>query len=139
MIERWRFGYDVVYGVRARRKEGPVKRAAYALFYRIYSRLADIEVAVDSGDFFRRRFMTSTTRRRAGKNRRCRQPPRCPPAGCRSVEQCIGRAFDWAFLATGAHAVDDVIAESPALDHGDKTSGGSCRSASITTTASPAA
>ena len=51
MIERWRLGYDVVYGVRASRKEGPVKRAAYALFYRIYSRLADIEVSVDSGDF----------------------------------------------------------------------------------------
>jgi dolichol-phosphate mannosyltransferase len=51
MIERWRFGYDVIYGVRASRKEGAVKRAAYALFYRIYSRLADIEVSVDSGDF----------------------------------------------------------------------------------------
>ena len=51
MIERWREGYDVVYGVRAKRKETFLKRFAYAAFYRIYSVLASIDVPLDSGDF----------------------------------------------------------------------------------------
>lgn len=51
LLEQWRAGYEVVYAVRRSRKEGPVKRAAYRSFYRVYRRLADIEVALDSGDF----------------------------------------------------------------------------------------
>jgi polyisoprenyl-phosphate glycosyltransferase len=44
-------GYDVVYGVRARRKEGAAKRLAYFVFYRLLRRIADTEVPLDSGDF----------------------------------------------------------------------------------------
>lgn len=51
MIERWRAGYDVVYGVRANRKEGWLLRAAYALFYRLLKRMANIEIPLDAGDF----------------------------------------------------------------------------------------
>lgn len=51
MIERWREGYDVIYGIRARRKERPLKRAAYAAFYRLFRRVADIEAPLDAGDF----------------------------------------------------------------------------------------
>jgi len=50
-LERWREGYDVVYAVRAQRKEGPLKRAAYWLFYRIVRFLSSVRLPVDSGDF----------------------------------------------------------------------------------------
>lgn len=51
MIDKWREGFDVVYGVRIKRKEGFFKRFWYASFYRLYSLLANIEVQPDSGDF----------------------------------------------------------------------------------------
>ncbi len=50
-IEQWREGYDVVYAVRAKRKEGPLKRFAYWLFYRIVRFLSSVRLPVDSGDF----------------------------------------------------------------------------------------
>jgi dolichol-phosphate mannosyltransferase len=51
MLEKWREGFDVVYGVRTKRKEGLFKRTAYTSFYRIYRMLANIDVHLDSGDF----------------------------------------------------------------------------------------
>jgi dolichol-phosphate mannosyltransferase len=51
MVDKWRAGYDVVNAVREKRKEGAAKRFAYALFYRLYRRLASIDVPLDSGDF----------------------------------------------------------------------------------------
>jgi glycosyltransferase involved in cell wall biosynthesis len=51
MLEKWREGFEVVYGVRRNRKEGIFKRACYRIFYRVWQRMADIEVPVDSGDF----------------------------------------------------------------------------------------
>ncbi len=51
MLGKWREGFEVVYGVRRNRKESLFKRACYRLFYRIWQRMADIEVPVDSGDF----------------------------------------------------------------------------------------
>ncbi len=50
-FEKCREGYDVVYGVRKKRKEGILKRTSYWLFYRVMSSLASIEVPLDSGDF----------------------------------------------------------------------------------------
>ncbi len=50
-IARWREGYDVVYAIREQRKEGPLKRAAYALFYRLLKRIAHIDIPLDAGDF----------------------------------------------------------------------------------------
>jgi glycosyltransferase involved in cell wall biosynthesis len=50
-IDRWRAGHDVVYAVRQRRKEGVLKRAAYAGFYRLLQHVANIEIPLDSGDF----------------------------------------------------------------------------------------
>jgi dolichol-phosphate mannosyltransferase len=50
-ISRWREGWDVVYAVRRSRKEGPVKRAAYHIFYRVLDRLARIHIPADAGDF----------------------------------------------------------------------------------------
>jgi glycosyltransferase involved in cell wall biosynthesis len=51
MLGKWREGFEVVYGVRRNRKEGIFKRACYRMFYRVWQRMADIEVPVDSGDF----------------------------------------------------------------------------------------
>ena len=50
-VARWREGYDVVYAVRRKRKEGPLKRAAYAAFYRSMKAISEIEVPLDAGDF----------------------------------------------------------------------------------------
>ena len=52
MIERWRAGYDVVYGRRERRLgEGLFKRATASLFYRLVRRLTAVEIPADTGDF----------------------------------------------------------------------------------------
>jgi dolichol-phosphate mannosyltransferase len=50
-VERWRAGDEVVYGVRRKRKEGLLKRAGYAAFYRSMRAVAQIEVPLDAGDF----------------------------------------------------------------------------------------
>jgi glycosyltransferase involved in cell wall biosynthesis len=44
-------GYQVVYAVRKKRKEGPIKRLAYWLFYRIMGSISKVSIAFDSGDF----------------------------------------------------------------------------------------
>lgn len=48
---KWKEGYDVIYGVRRRRKEGWFLRAAYYSFYRVLSRLAEDDIPLDTGDF----------------------------------------------------------------------------------------
>jgi len=40
-LKKWAEGYDVVYGVRQRRKEFFLKRACYFLFYRVLAALSD--------------------------------------------------------------------------------------------------
>ncbi|NOZ04953.1 MAG: glycosyltransferase family 2 protein [Chloroflexi bacterium] len=50
-IAKWQEGYDVVYAVREHRKENWLKRAAYAGFYRLLQRAANIEIPLDAGDF----------------------------------------------------------------------------------------
>jgi polyisoprenyl-phosphate glycosyltransferase len=51
MVERWREGFDVVYGIRTLRKEGIWKRWSYSAFYRIFRWLSDIDAPLDAGDF----------------------------------------------------------------------------------------
>jgi dolichol-phosphate mannosyltransferase len=51
LIDRWREGFQVVYAIRRKRKEHLLKRAAYAAFYRILSRMATIDIPLDAGDF----------------------------------------------------------------------------------------
>ena len=50
-IAKWREGHDVVYAIRERRKEGRLKRAAYAAFYRLLRQVANIDIPLDAGDF----------------------------------------------------------------------------------------
>jgi dolichol-phosphate mannosyltransferase len=52
MVDRWRGGADVVYAVRAARKgETAFKRTTASWFYRMFRRLADIDLTPESGDF----------------------------------------------------------------------------------------
>jgi polyisoprenyl-phosphate glycosyltransferase len=50
-IAKWRDGHEVVYAIRAQRKEGWFKRGLYALFYRMLQRIANIDIPLDAGDF----------------------------------------------------------------------------------------
>lgn len=49
--EKLREGFDVVYAVRRKRKEGWVKRSGYFLFYRLLKSISTIDIPLDSGDF----------------------------------------------------------------------------------------
>jgi dolichol-phosphate mannosyltransferase len=51
LVAKWREGFEVVYAVRRKRKEGPLKRAGYFLFYRLLAAVAELEIPLDSGDF----------------------------------------------------------------------------------------
>ncbi|MGD1979184.1 MAG: glycosyltransferase family 2 protein [Akkermansiaceae bacterium] len=52
LIEKWREGFEVVYAVRKKRKEGLLKRTAYFWFYRLMKATTDIkDFPLDSGDF----------------------------------------------------------------------------------------
>jgi polyisoprenyl-phosphate glycosyltransferase len=50
-LDRMAAGFDVVYGVRRSRRENALKRACYALFYRILRRISSTDIPLDSGDF----------------------------------------------------------------------------------------
>ncbi len=52
MLEKWREGYDVVYGVRAQRAgETLFKRLTAAAFYRTMRAMVGIDIPLDTGDF----------------------------------------------------------------------------------------
>jgi len=50
-VDKWKEGYDVVYAIRRKRKEGIFRRAAYFMFYRLLQRISSIDIPLDSGDF----------------------------------------------------------------------------------------
>ena len=50
-IAKWNEGYDVVYGVRTRRKGGLFLRIAYKSFYIIFQKLSAVSIPRDAGDF----------------------------------------------------------------------------------------
>ena len=52
LTERWREGYDVVYGVREERAgDSRFKKATASGFYRVFRRMSDVDVPLDAGDF----------------------------------------------------------------------------------------
>ncbi|MGL6096838.1 MAG: glycosyltransferase family 2 protein, partial [Fimbriiglobus sp.] len=51
LVDRWRTGANVVYAVRATRREGPLKRLAYRGFYRLLRAVSDLDIPLDAGDF----------------------------------------------------------------------------------------
>jgi dolichol-phosphate mannosyltransferase len=50
-IEKWREGYEVVYAVRQKRKEGVFKKLCYWVFYRLLAGISANPIPLDSGDF----------------------------------------------------------------------------------------
>lgn len=51
LIAKWKEGFDVVYTIKTKRKEGLIKRMAFAAFYRILKNISSIEMPLDSGSF----------------------------------------------------------------------------------------
>ena len=52
MIQRWKEGYQVVYGVRSEREgETWFKKTTASLFYRMIARITDVKIPLDTGDF----------------------------------------------------------------------------------------
>lgn len=51
LLEKWREGFDVVYAVRTKRKEGLAKRLGYFAFYRLLRGVSDLPIPLDAGDF----------------------------------------------------------------------------------------
>jgi glycosyltransferase involved in cell wall biosynthesis len=50
-VAKWEQGYQVVYGIRKRREEAALMRAVRKVYYRLVSRLANIKIPVDVGEF----------------------------------------------------------------------------------------
>jgi len=44
-------GYEIIYGIRKKRKEGFFLRLSYLIFYRLLNKVSNIEIPLDSGDF----------------------------------------------------------------------------------------
>jgi dolichol-phosphate mannosyltransferase len=51
LVARWQEGFDVVYGQRVKRKTSFLMGRAYKAFYRLFKRLAYVNVPLDAGDF----------------------------------------------------------------------------------------
>lgn len=52
MLERWAAGADIVYGRRrSRRGDSPLKRVTATYYYRLLSRIANVPIPNDTGDF----------------------------------------------------------------------------------------
>jgi dolichol-phosphate mannosyltransferase len=50
-VDKWREGYDVIYGVRVQREAPKHMQLFYKSFYRVFKRMAYVDVPVDAGDF----------------------------------------------------------------------------------------
>ena len=51
MVEKWRQGYEVVYGIRRQRQDSLCKALACKIFYRVLERIAFSKMPLDAGDF----------------------------------------------------------------------------------------
>ncbi len=52
LVNKWRQGFDVIHAVRSKRKgESNIKKVFAHIFYRIMSRITEVHMTVDSGDF----------------------------------------------------------------------------------------
>lgn len=50
-IPKWQEGYEVVYGVRTKRRETLFRRIAFKLFYRLFRALSYVPIPLDAGEF----------------------------------------------------------------------------------------
>lgn len=51
LLEQWKNGFQVVYAIRKKRKEGIAKRQAYKFFYRLLGVVSETDIPANSGDF----------------------------------------------------------------------------------------
>jgi dolichol-phosphate mannosyltransferase len=51
LVEKWAQGFDVVYAVRIKRKEGFLKRMTFSAFYRLLQALSTTQMPLDAGIF----------------------------------------------------------------------------------------
>ncbi len=51
MLDKWKEGFDVIYGVRRNRKENWLLRTAYSGFYKLLKKMANVDLPLDAGDF----------------------------------------------------------------------------------------
>lgn len=51
MVAKWKEGNAIVYAVRKKRKEGILKRATAAMFYRLLRIISEVDIPLDAGDF----------------------------------------------------------------------------------------
>jgi glycosyltransferase involved in cell wall biosynthesis len=50
-VDRWEEGYEIVYGIRKKREESLLLRSVRKIYYRLVSRLANISIPIDVGEF----------------------------------------------------------------------------------------
>lgn len=50
-FEKWREGYDVVYGERVKREASSIMQVAYKAFYRVFRAASYVPIPLDAGDF----------------------------------------------------------------------------------------
>ncbi len=50
-VEKWKEGFDVVYGVRVKRQGSFILRFFYRMFYWVFNKTADIPIPLNSGEF----------------------------------------------------------------------------------------
>ncbi len=51
MINKWQEGYDVVYGIRKKRKGSILRKLLTILFYRVLNKLSYVNIPLDAGDY----------------------------------------------------------------------------------------
>jgi len=49
--EKWKQGFEVIYGVRDKREGNPVLVFFYRMFYKVFKKMSDINIPLDAGDF----------------------------------------------------------------------------------------
>jgi len=51
LIAKWQEGYDVVYAIKRKRKEGWLKRKMFSLFYVLLRKMSSVDIPADAGNF----------------------------------------------------------------------------------------
>ncbi|MBI4098419.1 MAG: glycosyltransferase family 2 protein [Candidatus Magasanikbacteria bacterium] len=51
LVKKWLEGYQIVYGIRTRRKGSALRRVGYKLFYRIFKTVAEVPMPLDASEF----------------------------------------------------------------------------------------
>tara|TARA_Y100000741_G_scaffold329177_1_gene282913 strand:+ start:370 stop:1308 length:939 start_codon:yes stop_codon:yes gene_type:complete len=50
-FNKWKEGYEVVYGIREKRETSMLSNLSYKLFYRVFKKLSYLDIPLDAGDF----------------------------------------------------------------------------------------